>query len=140
MARTKTRKDYRFSAQTLRRLDWLTRRAEKNSTEILETAVERLFEEEWSKARSRLIPRPDSLYDFVVGGVTLLTIDDRAFPKLGGYLSELLSPEGSSNELFGLVLFLACYEKGKVAVYDENVQWFFDPLHDQIEQVMAETE
>ena len=140
MAQTKQRKDYRFSPQTLRRLKWLSRRSDRNVTELLETAVNRFFEDEWGKMRSRLVPCPDGRYDLVIGGVVLLTIEEKALGKMGDYVEQLLSKKGGDENLFGVVMLAAGSVPSKVEIHQENIEWFFNPIRDEIEQAMATAE
>ena len=74
MSETKKPKNYRFSPNTLRRLTWLARKTGRPETEILETAVQQVFDDEWSKMRSRLIPGKKGWYDFEVDGMEVQLI------------------------------------------------------------------
>lgn len=124
----KTRKDFRLSASSLRRLQWLVEHTGKNATSIIELGIERLFTDEWNRLRARLIPRRDGKFDFVVGGLPLLTIEEKALPRLGDHLAELLSPEGGAENLFGVVVLAAGASESRLEVHYDNIQRLFGPL------------
>ncbi len=124
----KTRKDFRLSASSLRRLQWLVEHTGKNATNIIELGIERLFTDEWNKLRARLIPRRDGKFDFVVGGLPLLTIEEKALSRLGDHLAELLSPEGGAENLFGVVVLAAGASESRLEVHYDNIYRLFGPL------------
>ncbi|GIV67059.1 MAG: hypothetical protein KatS3mg047_1452 [Bellilinea sp.] len=126
----KTRKDFRLSASSLRRLHWLVEHTGKNATTIIELGIERLFTDEWGKLRARLMPRQDGRFDFVVGGLPLLTIEQKALPRLGDHLAELLSPDGGAENLFGVVVLAAGASESRLEVHYDNIQRLFGPILD----------
>ncbi|GAP05172.1 hypothetical protein ATHL_00002 [Anaerolinea thermolimosa] len=126
----KTRKDFRLSASSLQRLQWLVEHTGKNATDIIELGIERLFADEWSTLRARLIPRQDGRFDFVIGGLPLLTIEEKALPRLGNHLAELLSPEGGAENLFGVVVLAASAAESRLEVHYDNIQRLFGPFLD----------
>jgi hypothetical protein len=135
MVEKKGRKNYRFSSNTLRRLGWLARKTDRSETEILETAVQQVFDEEWAKMCSRLIPAEKGWYEYVVGGVPLVKVQEKALAKMGDHAGQMLSEEGGPENLFGLVVLAAGSVPSKMVIHQDNVGWFFDPLHEKFEQI-----
>lgn len=127
----KTRKDFRLSASSLRRLQWLVELTGKNATDIIEQGIERLFADEWSRLRARLIPRQDGKFDLIIGDLPLLTIEEKALPQLGDHLAELLSPEGGTENLFGVVVLAAGVSESRLEVHYDNIQRLFSPLFEK---------
>jgi hypothetical protein len=135
MSEKKGRKNYRFSSNTLRRLEWLARKTGRSETEILETAIQQVFDEEWAKMRSRLIPAEKGWYEYVVGGVPLVKVQEKALTKMGDHAGQMLSEKGGPENLFGLVVVAAGSVPSKMVMYQDNIVWFFDPLHEEFKQI-----
>ncbi len=47
----------------------------------------------------------------------------------------MLSEEGGPENLFGLVVVAAGSVPSKMMIHQDNVAWFFDPLHEEFEQI-----
>ena len=126
----RTPKNYRFPERTLTRLEWLTGRMEMTATDVIESAVDRLYDQKRSELRANLIPKEDGWYDLVVGGLTLLSVEKSALKTLGKHLEQLLSPKGGEDDLFGLVVLSAGSSGSRIKVYPENIRQVYGPVLD----------
>lgn len=131
------RKGYRFSPRTLKLIAWLSDRLDQNATSVLETAIERLFAEQWSSLRARLIPRQDGWYDLVIGGLTVLSVEEPALARLGAHLEELMTEEGGAENLFGVVVLAAGTSGSKLGFYNDNIQRIYGPILEEAERAAA---
>jgi hypothetical protein len=121
------RKNYRLRKQTLARIAWLSEFLPlDNETRVIERAIDDLYEAVHQKLNASLVPHGDH-YSFVVSGMTLMDIPTSALSKLGGYLAELLSPEGASYKTFGVVLLAAAAAGEGLVVYEDPIRKILGP-------------
>lgn len=128
MVSTKTRKDYRLSSQTLQQIEWLAGRIGGSATNVVEKAVNEMFEQERKKMRLKARPVEDGRYEISVDGLPIANVSEEIVDKLGKYKDQALG-EGADENVFGLVFLLMGMAKGTAPViFSENVQKVYDKM------------
>ncbi len=107
----KTQKNYRLDHQTLKQINWLANRLGVNSTQVIEQAVEKLYDDEFGQLRLKAAERSDGLYDLTVDGHIVATVNDEVLQKTGKYRGLLLDG-GASADVIGAVFLAAGLAEG----------------------------
>jgi hypothetical protein len=124
----KVRKDYRFSQETLQKIDWLSDRLKINATQVMERAVEVLFEQQRAALRLRAVRREDGMYLIQTDGLPLVVINEAVLKEMGIYGEQLLG-DGAEESVFGVIFLAAARaEKAHVEFHPENVERIYGPI------------
>lgn len=122
----RTHKNYRLSERTIKRIEWLAERMGQTATFVIETAVERLYEQRRKEMRARLIPADNGWHTLYIDDLPILEVESTALPKIGDHLEELLT--GGDESLMSVVVLAAGSSGSKMKLYSENIERILGPL------------
>ena len=71
------------------------------------------------------VPRPDGRYNFTISNLTLAVLDETTLNGLGQFKDQLLSENGTSSDVFGLLALSAMLNNGQVEYVPHNIQRIF---------------
>ena len=71
------------------------------------------------------VPRPDGRYNFTISNLTLAVLDETTLNGLGQFKDQLLSENGASPDVFGLLALSAMLNNGQVEYIPHNIQRIF---------------
>ena len=71
------------------------------------------------------VPRPDGRYNFTISNLTLAVLDETTLNGLGQFKDQLLSENGTSSDVFGLLALSAMLNNGQVEYIPYNIQRIF---------------
>jgi predicted transcriptional regulator len=125
---TKISRTYRLSNDSLCRIEWLASRLNTPATNVVERAVEELFERERERIRAHLVPLENGLYEFRVDGLPIAVVDQKTVSRMGEHADELLSDRGGSENAFGVLMLCAAVEKAPIEIHQENLERVYSGL------------
>ncbi len=116
----KTPKNYRFSDETVQRVEWLENLTNSGATQVIESAIAQKYESERMRIRLKAVKTGKDRYDLIVDDVRLVTINQAVLDMTKGYKEKLLSQDGTSLNAIGAVFLATAMAKNAYALWNTD--------------------
>ncbi|MBI1793423.1 MAG: hypothetical protein HYR70_04445 [Chloroflexi bacterium] len=116
----KTPKNYRFSDETVQRIEWLEKLTNSGATQAIESAIAEKYESERARIRLKAVKTGRDRYDLIAGDVRLVTINQAVLDGTKGYKEKLLSQDGTNLDAIGTVFLATAMAKNAYADWNTS--------------------